>query len=65
MNTSTLIRGTGVTAMAAGIIFASLQPFNPPDVLASVTTTAWAIVHSFKLAMCVLFVVGAQGCRLQ
>jgi hypothetical protein len=47
--------------MAAGIIFASLQPFNPPDVLASVTTDAWAIVHAFKLAMCVLFVVGITG----
>ena len=61
MNSRNLIRWTGVAAMAAGIIFASLQPFNPPDVLASVTTNAWAIVHAFKLAMCVLFVVGLTG----
>ena len=61
MNTRTLIGWTGVAAMAAGIIFASIQPIHPPDVLASVTTSAWAIIQSFKLAMCVLFVVGIAG----
>ena len=61
MNTSNLIRWMGVAAMAAGIIFASIQPIHPPDVLASVTTGAWAIFQSFKLAMCVLFLVGIAG----
>ena len=61
MNSRNLIRWTGVAAMAAGIIFASIQPIHPPDVLASVTTSAWAIIQSFKLAMCVLFVVGITG----
>lgn len=61
MNSRNLIRWTGLAAMAAGIIFASLQPFNPPDVLASVTTDAWVIVHAFKLLMCILFVVGITG----
>ena len=61
MNTRTLIRWSGVAAIAAGIIFASIQPIHPPDVLASVTTSAWAIIQSFKLAMCVLFVVGITG----
>ena len=61
MNSRNLIRWTGVAAMAAGIIFASIQPIHPPDVLASVTTSAWAIIQSLKLAMCVLFVVGITG----
>src|SRR3712207_9042202 len=58
---SRLIRWTGLAAMAAGIIFAGIQPIHPPDVLASVTTSAWAIIQSFKLAMCFLFLVGITG----
>ena len=61
MNSRNLIRWTGVAAMAAGIIFAGIQPIHPPDVLASVTTDAWAIIQSFKLAMSVLFLVGIAG----
>jgi hypothetical protein len=37
---SNLIRWSGVAAMAAGIIFAGIQPIHLPDVLASVTTSA-------------------------
>jgi hypothetical protein len=58
---STLIRWTGLSAMAAGIIFAGIQPFHPPDVLSSVTTGAWAIIISLKLAMCFLFLLGIAG----
>src|SRR5919202_3341462 len=61
MNSRNLIRWTGVAAMAAGIIFAGIQPIHPPDVLASVTTSAWAIIQSFKLVMCLLFLVGITG----
>jgi len=61
MNTKNLIRWTGVAAMAAGIIFAGIQPIHPADVLASVTTSAWAIIQSFKLVMCFLFLVGITG----
>ncbi len=39
MNTQNLIRWAGLAAMAAGIIFAGIQPIHPLDVLASVTTT--------------------------
>jgi hypothetical protein len=56
-----LIRWTGLAAMAAGIIFAGIQPIHPPDVLASVTTGAWAIITSLKLAMCFLFLLGIAG----
>jgi len=56
-----LIRVTGLAAMAAGIIFAAIQPIHPPDVLASVTTGTWAIITSFKLAMCFLLLLGLTG----
>jgi hypothetical protein len=55
---SKLIRWSGLSAMVAGIIFAGIQPIHPPDVLASVTTGAWAIITSLKLAMCFFFLLG-------
>lgn len=55
------IRWTGLAALVAGIIFAGIQPIHPPDVLASVTTSAWAIITSLKLAMCFLFLIGIAG----
>src|SRR5438067_13846494 len=61
MNTKNLIRWTGLAAMVAGIIFAGIQPIHPPDVLASVTTGAWAIITPLKFAMCLLFLVGITG----
>jgi hypothetical protein len=56
-----LIRWTGLAAIAAGVIFAGIQPIHPPDFLASVTTSAWAIIQPLKLAMCFLFLVGFTG----
>lgn len=56
-----LIRWTGLAAMAAGIIFAGIQPIHPPDVLASVTTGIWAIIMPLKLTMCLLFLLGMTG----
>ena len=61
MNTKNLIRWAGLSAMAAGIIFAGIQPIHPPDVVASVTTSAWAIITTLKWAMCLLFLVGITG----
>jgi hypothetical protein len=56
-----IIRWTGLAAMAAGIIFAAIQPIHPPDVVASVTTSAWAIITPLKTAMCLLFLIGIVG----
>jgi hypothetical protein len=58
---SSLIRWSGLAAMAAGIIFVAVQPIHPPDVLSSVTTTRWAIVHIFSTAMCFLALLGITG----
>ena len=58
---SSLIRWAGLSAMAAGIIFVVVQPIHPPDVLSSVTTARWAIVHIFSVAMCFLALLGITG----
>ena len=61
VTTSNLIRFSGLALVPAGIVFAGIQPIHPPDVVESVTTTAWAIITSLKFAMSVLFVVGITG----
>jgi hypothetical protein len=58
---STLIRVSGLALVPAGIVFAGIQPIHPPDVVASVTTQAWAIITSLKFVMSILFVVGITG----
>jgi hypothetical protein len=56
-----LIRWTGLAALVAGIIFAGIQPIHPADVVASVTTGAWAIITPLKTVMCLLFLLGITG----
>lgn len=58
---SNLIRWSGLAAMAAGVIFAAIQPIHPPDVVESVTTSAWAVITILKTAMCFLFLLGIAG----
>ncbi|MGH7869030.1 MAG: hypothetical protein ACREP9_15685, partial [Candidatus Dormibacteraceae bacterium] len=61
ITTSKLIRWTGVAAIVAGLIFAAYQPIQPPEVLSSVTTSAWAIITPLKTGMCLLFLLGWTG----
>ncbi len=56
-----LIRWAGLAAMAAGIIFAGIQPIHPPDFASSVSTGTWAIIETFKWVMCLFFLVGVTG----
>jgi hypothetical protein len=58
---SKLTRWAGLSAVVAGVIFAGIQPIHPPDVVASVTTTAWAVITTAKTAMCILFLLGITG----
>lgn len=58
---SKLIRWSGVAAIVAGLIFAAYQPIQPSEVLASVTTSAWAIITPLKTGMCLLFLLGWTG----
>jgi hypothetical protein len=56
-----LIRWSGLAAVLGGLIFAGIQPIHPPDELASVSTTAWAILEPLKTVMCLLFLLGIGG----
>jgi hypothetical protein len=56
-----LIRWSGLAAVVAGIIFAVIQPIHPWEDVANVTTSTWAIITSFKTAMCLLFLLGITG----
>ncbi len=61
MTTSRLTSITAVSAIIAGLMFMAIQPLHPSDTLASVTTSAWAIIHYATLAMLALFVAGITG----
>ena len=61
ITTPKLIRWAGLSAMVAGIIFAGIQPIHPPDVLASVNTSAFIIITSLKTAMCLFGLFGIAG----
>ena len=61
ITSSKLIRWSGLAAMGAGIIFIVIQPIHPPDVVASVTTSAWALVTTLKFAMSTLGLLGVAG----
>ncbi len=58
---SSLIRWAGLSAMVAGIFFVLVGLFHPPDVLSSVTTPRWVIVHSLASAMCFFWLLGITG----
>ncbi len=61
VTTSKLIRWAGLAAMASGILFVAIQAIHPLDVLSSVTTTRWAIVHYLSIAMDILALLGLAG----
>jgi hypothetical protein len=61
ITTPNLIRWAGLSAMAAGIIFAGIQPFHPPDVLASVNTSVFIFLTSLKTIMCLFGLFGIAG----
>ncbi|HEX2765402.1 MAG TPA: hypothetical protein VHR55_01980 [Candidatus Limnocylindria bacterium] len=60
-----LLRSTGIAAVLGGLLFVVIQPLHPADVLASVTTDAWAVIHYATLAMLTLFVIGVTGIYLR
>jgi hypothetical protein len=58
---SKLIRWAGLSAMAAGILYVLVGLFHPLNVLSSVTTTRWAIVHVLASAMSFFGLLGMAG----
>src|SRR3954451_10726716 len=58
---SNLIRWAGLSAMGAGILYIAIQTIHPLDVLSSVTTAQWAVVHYLSLVMDMLGLLGIAG----
>jgi hypothetical protein len=58
---SNLIRSAGLSAMVAGLIFAVVGLIHPPQVVSSVTTSMWTIVHSLTIAMSFFGLLGLAG----
>jgi hypothetical protein len=58
---SKLIDSASLSAVVAGLLFVVIQAIHPADSLASVTTSAWAVVHYVSIAMALLFVIGIGG----
>ncbi len=58
---SNLIRWSGLAAMAAGIIYITIQAIHPLDVLSSVTTARWATIHYLSIVMDLLAMLGIAG----
>ncbi len=58
---STLLGLAGLAAVVAGISFCIVGLFHPANVLVSVTTPAWTIVHIFALALCFFGFFGLTG----
>jgi len=58
---SNLIRWAGLAAIAGGILFIAIQAIHPRDVLSSVTTPRWAIVHYMGVGMCLFSMLGVTG----
>jgi hypothetical protein len=58
---SKLIRWAGLSAMVGGIFYVAVGMFHQPNILSSVTTTQWAIVHALATAMCFFFLLGITG----
>ncbi len=58
---SSLIRWAGLSALVAGVCFVVLGLLHPPNVLSSVSTTRWTIVHSLAIAMSLFGLLGMMG----
>lgn len=61
ITSSKVMRWSGLAAMVSGLIYVAIQPIHPADILSSVTTTTWAIVHYLSLTMDFLGLLGVAG----
>ena len=58
---SNLIHWAGLSAMVAGIFYVIVGLFHPIEILSSVTTTPWIIVHALASAMGFFGIIGMAG----
>jgi hypothetical protein len=61
ITTSSLMSGAGVAAMVAGLIFAVVGLIHPPQIVSSVTTSRWTIVHLLTIVMAFFCLLGIAG----
>jgi len=61
ITSANLIRWAGISAMVAGIFYVLVGLFHPLNVISSVTTTRWIIVHILATAMCFFVLLGMAG----
>src|ERR1700738_3443993 len=54
-------RGAGLSAMVAGLIFAVVGLIHPPQIVSSVTTSTWTLVHVLTIAMSFFGLLGIAG----
>ena len=59
-----LIRWAGLSAMVAGISFVVVGLLHPPQVLSSVTTGTWLVVHLLTIAVTFFGLLGIASCTL-
>ena len=65
ITTTSLSRGAGLSAVAAGLLFIVIQLVHPHEDVAAVTTTAWIVVALLTMAMSVLLLIGITGMYLR
>src|SRR5436853_25810 len=58
---SNLLRWAGLSAMVAGISFVVVGLLHPPQILSSVTTGTWLIVHLLTIAVSFFGLLGIAG----
>lgn len=65
ITTAGIMRASGLAAMAAGILFILIQPIHPADVIESVTTDRWLLVHILAVFMSLFGMAGVTGLYLR
>lgn len=61
ITTQSLIRASGPAAIVAGSAYALVGVFHPPNILASVTTPAWLVVHVLAIGTSIFGLLGLTG----
>ena len=61
---TTLTRAAAVALAVAGVIFILIQPLHPHEDAASITTSAWFVVHILSLTMAVFGLAGITAIYL-
>ena len=61
ITTQNLIRASGPAAVIAGLSYAFVGVFHPPNILASVTTPVWLLVHVLAMGTSIFGMLGLTG----